>query len=98
MYRFHLVPLFFLWSSFQGLAQDITQSITGRVKDPVSFRPGAQAHIILYQGSEQIKGTVSDSLGYFLIKEVEPGRYKLAVSFTGYSSYESELLVVSGKS
>lgn len=98
MYRFHLVHLFFLLSLFQSQAQDITQTLSGRVKDPVSLRPIAQAHITLHQGSEQIKGTVSDSLGYFLIREVEPGRYKLIVSFTGYSSYESELLVVSGKS
>jgi len=77
--------------------QDLSQSISGRIKESISQQSIAQANVSLYRGSELIKGAVSDSLGYFLIKDIEPGRYKLIASFTGYASFESELLVVSGK-
>jgi hypothetical protein len=79
------------------LAQDLSQTIGGRIKESLSQQPIAQANVSLYRSTELIKGAVSDSLGYFLMKDIEPGRYKLIISFTGYTSYESELLIVSGK-
>jgi len=79
-------------------AQDLKQSITGRVKESISQEPIAQANVSVYDGSELIKGAVTDSLGFFALRDIEPGRYKLIASFTGYTSYENELLVVSGKS
>ena len=93
----YFILFFFLTSAGNVFAQNLTQSITGRIKESLSQQPIAQANVSLYRGGDLVKGTVSDSLGYFLMKDVEPGRYKLVASFTGYVSYESELLVVSGK-
>ncbi|MEY4931328.1 MAG: hypothetical protein RI909_2052, partial [Bacteroidota bacterium] len=81
-----------------GFAQNLKQSITGRLKQSISQEPMAQANVSVYLGSELIKGAVTDSMGYFTIRDLEPERYKLIASFTGYTAYESELLVVSGKS
>jgi CarboxypepD_reg-like domain len=91
------IAIFLLLSTSPLLSQTISQSLHGRIKESISQQPLAQANISVFRASELIKGTVSDSLGYFLIKDVEPGRYKLIVSFTGFVSQESELLVISGK-
>ncbi len=97
MKRTPLILIVFLFAALPGFAQDLSQSISGSIKEPLSQQAIAQANVSLYRASELIKGAVSDSLGYFYIKDVEPGRYKLIVSFTGYAPFESELLVVSGK-
>ena len=99
MTKLRLATIVFLISTclITSYGQDLSQSISGNIKDSFSKSPITQANVSLYQESDLIKGAVSDSLGNFFIKEVEPGRYKLIASFTGYASFESELLVVSGK-
>ncbi len=97
MKRIALFFIILLTGVSHVVGQNLSQSIIGRIKESLSQQPISQANVSLYSGSELIKGAVSDSLGSFLIKDVEPGRYKLVTSFTGYLSFESELLVVSGK-
>lgn len=91
------LTIIFLLSVLTIEAQNLSQSVSGRVKESLSQQPIAQANVSLYRGSELAYGVVSDSLGRFLVNNIEPGRYKFIISFTGYASYESELLVVSGK-
>ncbi len=97
MTKLRLTLFVFLASVFSSFAQDLSQSISGRIRESITRSPIAQANLSLYRGDELIKGAVSDSVGYFFIKDIEPGRYKLIASFTGYASFENELLIVSGK-
>lgn len=97
MIHLRLALIVFLAFTFTAYSQDLSQTISGKIRESLTRTPIAQANISLYRGKELMKGEVSDSSGYFFIKDIEPGRYKLVASFTGYSSYESELLVVSGK-
>ncbi|MDZ7650005.1 MAG: carboxypeptidase-like regulatory domain-containing protein [Cytophagales bacterium] len=94
MVRFLL--LFILGNTFLLQGQDITQSVTGKVKDISTFTELVGASISIFAGSELITGASTDSEGQF--KLILPsGRYRLVVSFTGYVSTENELLVIAGK-
>lgn len=78
-------------------AQEITGNVAGRIKS-FSGEVLVGASIAVYQNSETpVAGVAADEAGKFLL-HLAPGRYKLVVSFTGYQSRESELLVIAGKS
>ncbi|HEU5290930.1 MAG TPA: TonB-dependent receptor [Cyclobacteriaceae bacterium] len=84
--------------SFLGtnlLAQDLSQQVGGRVEDKF-HAPLSGAGIALVKDSERIT-TVSDADGNFVIENVQPGRYALKVSFTGYQFWEKEVLVISSR-
>ena len=89
MKRTPLILIVFLFAALPVFAQDLSQSISGSIKEYLSQQAIAQANVSLYRESELIKGAVSDSLGYFFIKDVEPGRYKLIASFTGYAPFDA---------
>jgi hypothetical protein len=77
-------------------AQEITGNVAGRIKS-VSGEALVGASIAAYQNSETpVAGVAADDAGKFSL-QLTPGRYKLVVSFTGYQSRESELLVIAGK-
>ena len=86
-----LTCLFLLCSSF-CVSQEI--NISGKVQDnhdsPISY-----ANVILVDKYDDAKvlGTITNSRGTFLVDDVEPGTYNLEVSFVGYSSYVTELVV-----
>jgi hypothetical protein len=84
--------------SISAYSQNINQGFYGSVKDAWTQKPIAFANVTLFTNGQLVKGAVSDSLGALVMNELPPGRYKLVVSFTGYQSYESEILIISGKS
>jgi len=92
-----LLFLFVLGNTFFLQGQDITQSVTGKVKDLSTFAELSGASISIFAGSEFVVGASTDSIGQFKLS-LPPGRYRIHVSFTGYLSNEQELLVISGKS
>ena len=87
----------FILYSVAAFCQDLGQTIRGKVKSQISQKPLAGANVSIFKSNQLVVGSVTDSLGNFQIKNVSPGRYKLSISFTGFSSYEDELLVISGK-
>ncbi len=81
--------------SFQGISQNITQTIKGTVIDKTSEKSLIGASITLV-GSKL--GTVSGENGRFVLKNIPIGRQKIAIEFNGYKSVViPELLVTSGK-
>lgn len=74
----------------------LTQNVRGRVVDAASGYPVAYASVYL-MGNSGI-GAVTDSLGYFVIKQVPIGRHNVQVSFVGYEpTIFREILVTSSK-
>lgn len=74
----------------------LTQNVRGRVVDAASGYPVAYASIYL-MGNSGI-GAVTDSLGYFVIKQVPIGRHNVQASFVGYEpTIFREILVTSSK-
>ena len=67
-------------------AQDVTQTIRGKVVDAESqvSLPGATVVIL---GSDPLIGTTTDSFGNFTIENVKIGRYDIRASFVGYEPY-----------
>ncbi|MBX2898872.1 MAG: TonB-dependent receptor [Cyclobacteriaceae bacterium] len=77
-------------------AQEITGNVSGKITS-VSGEVLAGANVAAYQNATTpVAGVATNEAGKFSLS-LAPGRYKLNVSFTGYQSRESELLVIAGK-
>lgn len=73
------------------------QTIRGTVTDEASNAPVALATVTLLN-THPVLGSVTDSLGNFIISNVPVGRYDLQVSYTGYTPVRiRELLLSSAK-
>src|SRR6187399_572146 len=92
----YLLIIGFVSSTLVGMSQDVTQAVKGDVIDGVSNQPLVSASINLSNESYQ-QETSTDQSGHFEIPDVPPGRYRLQISFTGYTTFIDELLVISGK-
>lgn len=67
--------------------RQITQNITGVIRDNITNEPLPGANIVLI-GSSPIIGTVSNANGKFILKDVDVGPVSLKISFVGYSTVE----------
>jgi len=78
-------------------AQDLTQTIKGRVVDIDLQIPLPGATVVILD-SDPLIGVTTDVDGYFRLENVKLGRYNLKISYMGYeTSIISELVVGSGK-
>lgn len=92
-----LIGLFSVGVPKELLAQNITQSISGRVFDDITNELLPYASIVV-KGSNPLIGTVSDTEGNFILENVKVGRQTISISMVGYDTYEiKELLVSSGQ-
>ena len=93
-----VISSFLLLLAMSAFSQNgiLTQNVRGRVVDAASGYPVAYASIYL-MGNSGI-GAVTDSLGYFVIKQVPIGRHNVQASFVGYEpTIFREILVTSSK-
>jgi hypothetical protein len=87
----------FITASNLTQAQELLQTIHGRIIDKDTRAPISYATIVIEQLQPTV-GTVADTLGYFTLKKVPIGRYNIVISCIGYDPYViPELLVTSGK-
>lgn len=75
--------LFFLLLTGEIISQNKTGIISGEVRDAVTKQPLPIANILI-DGTNQ--RSACDEDGYFVIKNVVPGRYSIKVSMIGYLS------------
>jgi hypothetical protein len=81
----------FLW------AQEMTQSIRGRIVDAQSDFPLVGVNIVV-EGSSPLMGTATDEQGYYRLTDVPVGRQTLKISLMGYEEQTiSNVVVTSGK-
>ncbi len=73
----------FLFLTNEINSQSKTGIISGEVRDAVTKQPLPGANILI-DGTNQ--GSACDENGYYVIKDVVPGRYSLKVSMIGYLS------------
>lgn len=79
------------------IAQDLTQTIRGKIIDTDSKTPIAFANIIVTD-TEPLLGATTDINGYFTIKAVPIGRVAIKVSYVGYEEkLVPNIMVISGK-
>jgi len=70
-----------------------TQSVSGKITDISGGQPLINANIVLIEIN---KGTITDSTGFFIIKNIDPGKYMLKVSYIGYKDATSQITVSQG--
>ncbi len=95
MKQYFFLTLFFL--SYVSQAQEITQTVTGKIKEATTHDLLPGANVSVFQKDNLVTGASTDTQGRFTLTLI-PGRYRMEVSFTGYQSIEQELLVIAGKS
>ena len=99
--RLTLLTIILFTFNFQNTqAQDLdTVGIFGRVTDQnAAVIPGAEIHATLVKTGQK-RTVTSDADGRYRLIQLEPGTYKLRVSFAGFASQEfTNVTAVSGQS
>jgi len=91
------LSMFLFGTSTELSAQEITQTITGKVFDDITNEPLPFATITV-KYTDPLTGVISDIDGNFILENIKVGRQTIAVSLIGYSSCEiKELLLGSGQ-
>ncbi len=69
-----------------GGGSSVTGRISGTVMDSVTKKPVDYATVTLFRsgGKVPLNGVLSDEKGVFRINNLNPGKYKITVSFIGY--------------
>lgn len=88
-----LITLSTLWST----AQNLSQTIKGKVNDKESQTPLIGANVYI-EGTNPMMVTITDANGNFKLKGVPVGRQTITVSYIGYNKVSiPEILVTSAK-
>jgi iron complex outermembrane receptor protein len=78
-------------------AQSTTATVAARVVEPTGAAlPGANVVLRNPATGARQHGTSTDSTGAFALRGVAPGRYRLRVSFVGYTSHTDTLTLRAG--
>nr|WP_294905504.1 TonB-dependent receptor [uncultured Lacibacter sp.] len=91
MRYFSLFILSFISATAEIKAQQPTQSIRGRVVDAESQSPIKGATVMI---AETQLSTMTDTAGYFLLRQVPVGRVRVQVSFVGYQVYLTDQFIL----
>jgi hypothetical protein len=78
-------------------AQDITQTVQGKITERGSGQPVAGAQVVLLKQSEVQLSAVSNDQGLFRLENIPVGRYKLEVNHVAFYNFSTELFVQSAK-
>jgi hypothetical protein len=75
-------------------SQEKTGSISGEVRDAVTQQPLPGANVFV---PGTTIGATSDDKGYYVIKNIAPGKYHVKASFIGYESSSNPDVIVIGQ-
>ena len=95
--RLHLLPLLFIFlmaCTKIGYAQSSQASVSGFISDSATGETLLAANVALLEIN---RGTTSNTLGYYSITNITPGRYSLAVSYIGYEVFRMPIILDSGQ-
>lgn len=88
-----------VWLGLTGVthAQEVMGKVIGKIQNTWGL-PLSGANVSVFQSNEiPVAGDASDEAGKYSLT-LTPGRYRLLISYTGYQSRESELLIIAAKS
>ena len=92
MKRIYLVSIF-LFASILTFSQ--TGTLKGVITDRVTGDPVEFANVVIMKNGVQKGGTSTGLDGSFTIKPIDPGTYTVKASFTGYTTFSLEGVIVS---
>ena len=96
-FRVFILGVFLLGTSISLSAQEITQSIIGKIFDDITNETLPFATIVV-KDTDPLIGTVSDTGGNFVLENIIVGRQTISISMIGYDTYEiKEIMVSSGQ-
>ncbi|SMO91876.1 Membrane protease YdiL, CAAX protease family [Saccharicrinis carchari] len=96
-FRVFILGVFLLGTSIGIPAQEITQTISGKVFDDMTNESLPFATIVA-KSSDPLIGTVTDTEGNFVLENITVGRQAISISMIGYDTYEiKEIMVGSGQ-
>ncbi|MBX2921030.1 MAG: TonB-dependent receptor [Chitinophagaceae bacterium] len=75
----------------------ISSAQTGKIKGKITDSNGQAVEAATISLPQLKKGTVSDGLGHYELSGIPYGTWKLEVSFLGFSTYKTDLIVKSGE-
>jgi Carboxypeptidase regulatory-like domain len=78
-----------------ALAQSITGSITGTIRDPGGLAITGAAIKLVQQGTGAVRQSLTGDRGNFVIGSLPPGAYDLFVSASGFKRYEMKSVMLS---
>lgn len=93
-----LLPFLLFGSDVQAQGRE-RAAVSGFVTDSSDGQPLTGAHVILRNVADSTisYGRATDEDGLYLIKNIQPGRYEMSVSFVGYGSHLDTLRLSSGQ-
>jgi outer membrane receptor protein involved in Fe transport len=98
--RFIILILLIAFFPAQLFSQTRAQGmISGKVIDSKSLAPVEYANIVLFDTlkNTMVTGTVTDSNGFFRLKEIPIGKYYLEYSFIGYAKQKTAAFTIGSK-
>jgi hypothetical protein len=82
-----LIAMFLIAISIIATSQELTQSISGTVKDVITDEPLPGANIVII-GSSPVIGTTTDIDGKFKLENIPVGNVSLMITYVGYKPVE----------
>lgn len=92
--------LFFAFFSMQPytlVAQEVTQTVRGKITDSESGQPLPGVNVLILKDSTALKGATTNEKGFYTITGIPTGRLTMRVSFIGYRTVFIPLFVTSAK-
>ncbi len=87
-----LLSLFF---AVGANAQEKVNGISGFIKDSINQAPLPNAIISLKKiNTNDVLHLLSDTAGFFIFKNIEPGKYQIIVTYVGYSSFIKSTVII----
>lgn len=89
-----VLPLYlilFIVSFFQVELHAHSGSLKGGIYDETNKKPLEGANIFI---ADVNKGAVTDVFGTFFFPDLKPGKYKLSISYIGYETVDTEIVIV----
>ena len=70
--------------------------IIGSVRDRRDYTPIRDASVMIFRNEDSVRyaGTGTDATGFFAFNNLENGKYKIEVSFIGYTTYRVKDIVI----
>lgn len=85
--------LFFLCLISQAQVSSVT--LSGKIQDEITKEPLLFAKVTLTHATDSsfAAGTITDETGAFVLQKVQPGKYLLTITYSGYQTFGNEVYV-----
>ena len=91
--KIYLLSIVFLIGTLSSFSQ--TGTLKGTISERSNGEPIPFANVVIMKNGVQKGGTSTDINGNFTIKPIDPGTYTVKATFTGYTTFSLDQVVIS---